>query len=101
MPLKTREGWNSEQVRNKALFSILDDLSRRQQEVYSIIEKFQPISNESIAKHLNLYPHQVTPRVLELREMGIVEWAGEGKTLDNRPFSFWKISHDGKQLNLF
>jgi len=101
MPLREREGYKPEQVRNKALFSVLDDLSRRQAEVYSIIEKFQPISNESIAKHLNVYPHQVTPRVLELRELGIVEWAGEGKTLDNRPFSFWKINPNGKQLTLF
>lgn len=97
--MREREGYKPEQVRNKAL--ALVDLNKRQQEVYDIIEKWQPISNESIAKHLGLYPHQVTPRVLELRQMGYLIFAGEGKTADGRPFSFWKINPEGTQLTLF
>lgn len=97
--MREREGYKPEQIRNKAFAYV--DLSKRQKEVYNIIQKWQPISNESIASHLNLHPHQVTPRVLELRQMGYVTFAGEGKTADGRPFSFWKINPNGKQLTLF
>ncbi len=100
--MKVREGYHSEQVRNKALQSILDDLNKRQLDVYNIIRKWQPISNERIAKHLNLYPHQVTPRVLELREKGIVEFCGEEVSRNSgRKASLWRINPKGKQLNLF
>ena len=100
--MKTREGYYSEHVRDEALQSILDDLNQRQKSVYHIIEKWQPVSNERIAEHLNLYPHQVTPRVLELREMGVVEFAGEGiSNKSSRKVSLWKIKPQPDQLSLF
>lgn len=100
--MKTREGYHSEQIRNDALSSILDDLNERQRQVYNIIRKWQPISNERIAQHLNCHPHQVTPRVFELREMGIVEFAGESHSeISSRKVSLWRISPDGKQMSLF
>ena len=100
--MKVREGYYSEQIRNEALQSVLDELSERQKQVYGVILKWQPISNERIAEHLNCYPHQVTPRVLELREMGVVELAGETiSQRSKRKVSLWRINPDGKQLNLF
>ncbi len=100
--MKVREGYNSEQIRNKSLESILDDLGDRQRDVYNIISKWQPISNERIAEHLGVFPHQVTPRVYELREMGIVEFAGESvSTISKRKVSLWRVNPEGKQLSLF
>lgn len=100
MPMKEREGWKPEQIRNEAFFYA--DISSNQRKVLEIIRMLQPISNERIARHLGWYPHQVTPRVLELRQLGYVEWAGEGVSLvSNKKVSLWRIKPDGKQLGLF
>ncbi len=98
--METREGYYSEQIRNEAF--ALVNLTSRQKEVYEVIRKWQPIDNERIAEHLGVYPHQVTPRVGELRELGLVEFCGEGKSqLSGRKVSLWRINPDGKQLSLF
>ncbi len=100
--MKEREGYYSEQLRNRSLESILDKLGDKQRDVYNIIVKWQPISNERIAEHLGIYPHQVTPRVYELREMGLVEFAGESiSELSKRKVSLWRVNPEGKQLSLF
>jgi predicted transcriptional regulator len=102
MESRAREGYFPEQIRNEAFQSIQNNLTERQKEVYNIILKWQPISNECIAGHLNLYPHQVTPRTLELREMGIIEYAGESvSALSRRKVALWRINPNGRQLNLF
>ena len=95
-----REGYKPEQIRNEAFAYV--DLNKRQEEVLEVIRKWQPISNESIAKMLNCFPHQVTPRTLELRELGYVKWAGEGiSQTSGRKISLWMINPDGKQLDMF
>lgn len=98
-PLKVyRDAYNSEQIRNAALALI--NLTNKQKQVYEIIKKWQPISNESISKHLGVYPHVVTPRVLELRDLEIVEYCGEGiSQTSKRKVSLWRIKPDGKQLS--
>ena len=99
--MKPREGYNSEQIRNNSL-TILDNLGERQKIIYEVILNNQPVSNEAIAELLNIYPHQVTPRVLELRQMEIVEFAGESVSpKSNRKVSLWRINPKGKQLSLF
>ncbi len=98
--MKVREGYYSEQIRNKSFAFV--NLNQRQKEVFEIIAKWQPISNESIADHLNVFPHQITPRVYELRELGMVEFAGEGQSrISNRKISLWRINTNGTQLSLF
>ena len=100
MPVREREGYKPEQIRNEAF--ALVDLNKRQQQVLDVVRNYQPISNEAIAKILNCFPHQVTPRVLELRELGYLKWAGEGKSqLSGRKISLWMINPDGKQMDLF
>ena len=95
-----REGYKSEQLRNEAFAYV--DLSKRQSQVYDIIEKWQPISNERIAEHLHVPQHHVTPRVLELRQLGIVEYCGEEVSkYSQRRISLWRINKEGKQLSLF
>jgi len=100
MMIKLREGYRPEQIRNEAFAYV--DLSKRQEEVYQIIRKWQPISNERIAQHLGVYPHQVTPRVLELRQLGIVEYCGEEVSqTSKKKASLWRINPKGRQLSLF
>ncbi|MCS7054084.1 MAG: hypothetical protein NZM09_10180 [Ignavibacterium sp.] len=98
--MKEREGYKSEQIRNQAFF--LTDINNNQKKVLEVIIKWQPICNEMIAAHLGWYPHQVTPRVLELRQLGYIEWAGEGiSQKSKRKVSLWRISKIGKQLSIF
>jgi transcription initiation factor IIE alpha subunit len=99
-PVKVyRDAYNSEQLRNAA-FSLVD-LTNKQKQVYEVIKKWQPISNERIAQHLGVYPHVVTPRVLELRDLEIVEFCGEEiSRTSKRKVSLWRINPDGKQLLL-
>lgn len=100
--MKIREGYDSEQVRNQALYSILDDLNNRQRAVFNIIKEWQPVSAENIAQHLNAYPHTITPRILELREMGLIRFAKEGYSeRSKRKVSLWEVSPQPKQLTLF
>lgn len=95
-----REGYKSEQL-SKEAFKLVD-LNKQQQRVLDIIEKWQPISNERIALHLNVFPHHVTPRVLELRQMGVVEHCGTEKSdRTGRTVSLWRINPLGTQLSLF
>lgn len=98
--MKVREGYYSEQIRNEAFLTT--DLGKRQKEVLNIIELFGPISNERIALHLNVYPHQITPRVLELREMNYVEFAGEEiSQRTHKKVSLWNIKKQDSQMELF
>lgn len=100
--MKVREGFFSEQVRNKSFGEILDSLCHRQREVYNIIKDYGPICNEDIADILEVFPHKVTPRVLELRKAGIVEFAGETTSnTSKRTVSLWKIKCINHQLEFF
>lgn len=98
--MKEREGWKSEQIRNESYY--YTDINTNQKKVLEIIRMLQPVSNERIARQLGWYPHQVTPRVLELRQLGYVEWAGEGVSLTSKKkVSLWRVKPEGKQLGLF
>lgn len=96
---RVREGYRSEQIRNEAFAYV--DLGKMQGKVLEAIRELQPISNDGIASHLGIYPHQVTPRVLELRELGLVEFCGEGFSgISKRKVSLWRINPNGTQLSL-
>lgn len=100
--MKVREGYHSEQMRNKSFGEILDSLNCRQREVYHVIKNYGPICNEDIADILEVFPHKVTPRVLELRKAGIVEFAGESTSqTSSRSVSLWKIKIIDRQYELF
>jgi len=55
------------------------ELSERQNEVYEIIKEFGPISNAGISRKLGIPINSITPRVYELREIGIVVRNGTAK----------------------
>lgn len=100
--MKVREGYYSEKNRNEAYVGLLDSLSKMQMQVYNIIKDYGPVSNEEIAKILKLYPNNITPRVYELRKLGLVEYSGESKAVSsNRSVSLWKIVPLNNQLQLF
>lgn len=100
--MKVREGYYSEQVRNRSFEEIQDDLNDLQQQVYKIVKEHEPIYTEKIAELLHKFPHTVTPRVLELRKLGLVEFAGTGKSSTSGvKVSLWKVTKPGEiQLNL-
>jgi hypothetical protein len=98
--MKEREGYKPEQLRNIAFANV--NLSKQQKKVFDVIKNFQPISNDRIAAHLGCFPHQVTPRVLELRNLGLVQFIGEGfSSISNRKVSLWRVNPNGTQLSLF
>jgi len=100
--MNPREGYYSEQVRNEALQSILGNLGFMQKSVYEVIRIYGPATNEEIAFRLKKYPHTITARVKELRELGLVEFAGKKESeVSGRFASLWKVTSLNPQLNLF
>jgi len=57
----------------EAYEQIKPKLSKSQQRVLLAIYELGQATNRQIAKHLDLEINQITPRTLELREMGKVE----------------------------
>lgn len=100
--MKVREGYYSEQLRNKSFSEILDILGERQKQVLLILKDYGPLSNEEIAHLLNIYPHQVCPRINELRKIELVEFAGETTSeISKKKVSLWKLKKLPDQLRLF
>jgi aspartate/glutamate racemase len=100
--MKAREGYFSEKIRDIAYIEQLDKLGNMQRKVYDVIKKYQPCSTEFIAITLNVYPHQITPRVKELREMGLVYFYDIGQSpTSGKAVSLWKITRIDPQLRLF
>jgi predicted ArsR family transcriptional regulator len=97
--MNIREGYKSEQVRNEAFKEVSKQLSTLQYEVYSIIKQHEPITNEEIAEKLDKFPHEICPRVLELRKLDLVEFAGKKKAPSGRNASKWKLKKSQTTLN--
>lgn len=100
--MKVRDGYYSEKIRNKSFGEILDVLGERQRQVLLTLKDYGPLSNEDIAYLLNIYPHQVCPRIKELRELELVEYAGESTSaISKKKVSLWKLKQLPEQLRLF
>ena len=75
--MRTRPGYDSEQIRNLAYADILENLTNRQAAVYQMIIEFGPISTEKIAELMDVYPNFITGRIKELRDdLQLIEIAG-------------------------
>lgn len=72
-----------------AFASIQKRLGAKQQQVYRVIEKHQPITNEGIAEILGLPINQVTGRVTELTQFGIVGFEGLGVNKTGHKAKLW------------
>ena len=82
--------------RNESYACMKDTIGRRQAQVLAVIRSHYAISNAGISEELNLGINQITPRVKELRELGLVESAGS--MIDNhtnRTVTIWKLTQKG------
>lgn len=72
--------------------SILFDLGDRQKLIYDTIEKHPYSSNQDIADIVGLQINQVTPRVKELRNYGLVIQIGvKVDKVTNREVMTWMV----------
>ena len=79
--------------RHEAYESVKPQLGERQRQVMEVIRRCSEISNADIARHLRIGVNQVTPRVCELRELGLVECAGAAKDPQTgRRVTVWKTA---------
>lgn len=68
-------------------------VGNKQKEVYMAIERLGEANNKDIARLLGKEINTITPRVVELRSMGLVIWAGDARDpRTGRKTSYWKIS---------
>lgn len=96
-----RKGYYSEKVRDIAYLEQLDKLGNMQKKVYEVIKKYGPCSTEFIAVTLGVYPHQITPRVLELREMELIYFHDVGQSpTSGKAVSLWKVTKVNPQYSL-
>ena len=97
--MKYREGYWSERARDKSYKEILSSLNKKQFEVYQVVKNNPNIYNEKIAQILNIYPHQICPRILELREMGLVRFSKYGVSeKSGKTVSLWRINQEAIQI---
>lgn len=67
------------------------NLSRNQEIVYDIFQDNEPYSNHDVARCLSWEINCVTPRVLELRNMGLLVHSGYKKDfITNKRVMTWK-----------
>ncbi len=70
---------------------VLENLGERQALVYAVIRRLKSVSNYKIAKKLNLPINRVTPRVNELRKLGVVMQHKKDMCPEtNRLVIYWK-----------
>lgn len=84
----------------EAYRQIRPTLGRRQQQVFEFLSRVKDASNSEIAHALNLPINQVTPRIYELRQKGVVADAGSRKCRrTGRNVKCWTVSQG--QLTFF
>ena len=81
----------SQPTSRQAYELILEDLGDRQKTVYNTIYFNPGFCNSEIASRLGWSINKITPRVLELREMGLVEHLGF-KVVNGRRSMTWHAS---------
>ena len=82
---------NVQQTSLEAYDMVVDDLGRRQQEVYNVIDEYRNVCNQDIAMILCLPINSVTPRVKELRDLGFVVHDGFKLNDNNKRVMTWKV----------
>lgn len=88
---KTREAYYSELTRNLSFKEVLGVINKRQRAVFNMIDLYGPIYTEAIAVHLNVYPNYISPRIQELRWLGLIELDHIGKSsTSNKPVCFYR-----------
>ncbi len=74
-----------------AYADVLEKLGERQEQVYRELRRL-PASNKMLSVALGLDINRITPRVLELRKMGVVlEYKKEKCEFTGRLVSIWQV----------
>lgn len=77
-------------------FKKLENIGSKQRACYNVIQREGSASNYDIAKELNWEINRVTPRVKELREMGLVEEAYKAMhPITERTVIYWSVVENG------
>ena len=86
----------------QAYNDIKEQLSDRQRMVFEYVKRLGPFCNFQIAKGLGWDINRVTPRVKELRDMGLLLDHGVKLSPTGKNAHFWKALEEFKdfQLNL-
>jgi predicted transcriptional regulator len=78
--------------RDESYAALMDKLGARQRVVYDTLAHCGPMSNAEIARTLCVGVNQITGRVFELRELGLVESTGTGMDArTNRKVTLWGL----------
>ena len=91
-------------TKSESRLSIEPRLGEMQERVLSTLKALGTATCEELAVRLNRFPHTITPRLLELRELGKVKIAKEvrhSKTSGKRVNVYRAVSNNDLQLNLF
>lgn len=81
-----------QQTSIEAYKSILPELGEKQREVFEVIVKHPGMSNHDIARFLGWEINTVTPRVNELRNMGVIEYhSTKVDRITNRNVMTWEV----------
>jgi len=75
----------------EAYRKVLPKIGTRQRDVLEVIRNHEGITNCEIAEELGWSINRITGRVLELREMGLVEDAGVRMLPGQRKMHGWKV----------
>jgi Mn-dependent DtxR family transcriptional regulator len=79
----------------EAYYEVLEDLEGRQREVYAALRELGPANNTMIANKLNLPINSITPRIHELRALGLVIFYKKDKCpYTSKKTIFWKVRKD-------
>lgn len=86
----------------QAYKDIKESLTERQRMVFEYVKRLGPFCNFQIKKGLGWEINRVTPRVLELRKMGLLLPDGMRLSPTGKMANFWKAREEFKdfQLNL-
>ena len=64
-------------------------LGIEQKRVYDVIEKLQPVTCDGVAEYLHKFPHEISGRFTEMRNMGVIGSEGRGKTRTGNSATLW------------
>lgn len=80
-----------EEIRDKSYEEIRDDLPTMQRRVFASLWNDHPASNNDLARRLEVYPHQITGRVKELRDKNLVVQDGQKTDFETgKTVSTWR-----------
>jgi len=93
----------ADMARRMSHFEILQNINEHLKKVYEVYVKLQMdnpdgVSSEMVADRLGVPLHYISPRTLELKDLGLIEEVGEGKNKSGRKCALHKTIKINSQL---